>query len=129
MIDKNDPVVLVGEYTLPSGPSFDNYSIVIVHKSGKISEFGVDEVASIILQLETIINIQLKFGLCNSIKLASRVVFPPELEGHQLLKFEEPAFSLKEFFETVARFGLKRITIELTHEVNAYIQHCSNNAD
>ncbi|MBI2922815.1 MAG: hypothetical protein HYY18_17315 [Planctomycetes bacterium] len=79
----------IGEYTNQSGPVSDDYFLVLLtpHGSFEASFYacGRDE---FMRELREIFPGLLDFGLCNSADFQSRVLWPPELSGHELYRFQ-----------------------------------------
>ena len=81
-----DDLVCLAGYTTSAGPFADDYVLVFAGKDGLWREasfysFGQDEVIKL---LETKLGCSLALGLASSTTLASRIIWPKELEGHPL---------------------------------------------
>jgi hypothetical protein len=79
--------VVVGEYTIPAGPELDDYFLVTVDRLGNIKQIAMSEADACITQLEDRLGVRLRFGLNQSTDFASRVVYPPQLQGRPLIDF------------------------------------------
>ena len=114
-------VAVVGEYTTPTGPEFDDHFLVIVYRSGIHFAIPSQEAEVIIPKLEHAIGASVKYGLCNITDAASRIIFPPSLAEHPLLVFSYTPFSIRKLWKMIREFGLDEIHSNLTDEVKHYI--------
>ncbi|MBZ5549823.1 MAG: isoprenylcysteine carboxylmethyltransferase family protein [Acidobacteriia bacterium] len=79
-------LVCIAEYTTAAGPRADDYFLVFATKSGLYYEAAVycDGRDAAIDVLSEALGRTLKLGLIKSAEFASRVLWPPSLEGHPL---------------------------------------------
>jgi hypothetical protein len=108
---------LLGEWTTDHGPHCDDYFFAFI--SGRPAlwhEASVDANPQIMEQLEKEMGQPLRLGLVASTTFKSRVVWPPELQGHDLFNYTpqpRPAGLLNRFKDAI----LPLIYSELTQEV------------
>ena len=87
-------IVLVAEYTTNEGPVADDYYLVFVSATNGALHFatadfyaaGCPEAVNLLAKQW---GNQIEFGLIHSTDWASRVMWPPELAGHEYFEFRE----------------------------------------
>lgn len=115
------PIALIGEYTVPSGPAFDDHFLVVILQDGRTIEYPTEKIGEIISELQHVTKSRIELSLCNSTKAASRVIFPPELAGRKLYAFRETPLGLAGLLQAVFRFGVTEVSMQLTPEVEDYM--------
>src|SRR5215470_5494446 len=79
-------LTLVGEYTTNGGPWAEDYIFVFgFGRPPKFYEVPLRMVSPILPSLSASLGSALVPGLCNSTDWRSRVLWPPDLEGHPFL--------------------------------------------
>jgi hypothetical protein len=122
-------VAIVGEYTTPSGPYFDDHFLVVVLRSGKVLEYASSKaIDRMIPDLERAIGAKIEFRLCNRTDAASRVLFPSLFAEHPLFEFGEAPKGFFQFLKTIRNFGLTDISMRLTNELGEYIRSLGQEA-
>jgi hypothetical protein len=115
-------VFLFGEYTTDQGPVIDDWFMVFV-PAGKREWYeasvyaeGADQFRS---QLAAQLNVDTLYGeLASHTDYASRIIWPSQLAGRPLFKFEEVNMSL---WEKVVRLGCGQIRFSFSSDVEALI--------
>jgi hypothetical protein len=80
---------IVGEYTDPNGPYVDDYFFVFIARPEHYwyeASFYCDGSDQFLKELGQQLGAQISCGLVNSTDYNSRVMWPPEIEGMQLLE-------------------------------------------
>lgn len=89
------PIALIGEYTVPSGPAFDDHFLVVILQDERTSEYPTEKIGEIISELQHVTKSRIELSLCNSTKAASRVIFPPRISGAQALRLQGNALGAR----------------------------------
>ena len=121
-----DQIAAVGEYTVPSGPDFDDHFLVIVYRSEEWIAIPAQTALPIIPQIETAIGVKIQWGLANVTDAASRVMFPAGLAERPLLNFSRSKFGIRKLFKLIRSFGVDEIHSHLTDEVSQYIRRLAD---
>jgi hypothetical protein len=122
-------VAIVGEYTVPSGPYFDDHFLVIVTSSRKFAEIPSRMADEWIPALEGTIGMKISWGLCNRTDCASRVIFPPALAEHPVYEFSESPTGFWDFLKPGRHLGVTEMTKRLTKELEDYLQSLGHQCD
>lgn len=88
---------LIGEFTTPDGPAAEDLWFVFVAGDRWLeASLYAEGREELLAELGGRLGHELRAGLCNSVTLASRVLWPPRLEGHPLFDFvpEEKASTI-----------------------------------
>src|SRR5580658_444171 len=117
-----ESTVIVGEYTVPSGPYFDDHFLVIVLRSGRMLECTVGNAKNVISDLERAVGTKIVFQLCNRTDATSRVLYPSAFAEHPLFDFYREPNGFYRFFKAVRYFGVTEISKRLTRELAEYIR-------
>lgn len=120
-IDWNETAI-VGEFTTPGGPFFDDHFLVVVFRSGQLLELPAERTDEIIPLIEKATGAKIQFGLCNVTDAASRIIFPSALAEHPVFEFYQARTGFREVLRTIKRFGVTEISKRLTREVANYIR-------
>ena len=82
-------IAIIGEYTDASGPSLDDWFLVFVADSGEryTAPAYTAGLEGFLAQLERRFNAELRFGLCHSTELNSRIIWPPDICDEPLFRF------------------------------------------
>jgi hypothetical protein len=116
--------VVIGEYTTSAGPYLDDYFLVLVNRLGQMSDIPMGEAREAIEMLERRLGTRLRFQLNNSVDLASRVVYPPELEGSPLLDFNMRS-GVRAILEQLRNFGWQEVRKTMSDNVSIYLERIS----
>ena len=122
LTDKNDPVTIVGEYTTPSGPYFDDHFLVIILRSGKMLEYPSQKSECAIPILENILGIKINFRLSNRTDAASRVLFPIAFAEHPLFDFKTEIKGFHNLLKIIRHLGATEISMQITKELEEYLR-------
>jgi hypothetical protein len=119
-------VAVAGEFTVPSGPYFDDHFLVLVTNSRMIAEIPSHVADQWIPALEKATGTKVVWGLCNRTDCASRIIFPSALAEHPVFDFFSPPAGMWKFLKGLRHSGMREITKRLTKEVEDYIQSLGN---
>jgi hypothetical protein len=128
MIESSQPegiannVIVIGEYTIPSGPFGDDHYFVFVFESGEIIESTDDKADLMLENFENARGVKVVPQLSNQTEAASVILFPPTLEGKPLLDFKMESNGISRWISLIRNFGVERLSSDLTCEVRAYIR-------
>ena len=118
-------VAIIGEYTVPSGPTIDDHFLVVILRSGSLLEYPIGKAVQVAASLESALSIKIEYHLCNVANSASRIMFPPSLEDHPLFSFTGSVSGWNGVFRALLSFGVTEVTARPTKEVMDYL-HSSN---
>ena len=110
-----DRIRVVGEFTTSSWG--DDYFLVLVTDEGRWFEgsFYSENSAEFLLDLGEQVGAELKFGLCNSTELKSRVMWPTPIKDDPLFRFDNTAGTT--LLERFRLFLSPRVDLCLSSEV------------
>jgi hypothetical protein len=112
---------IIGEYTTCDGPWGDDYFVFLTREECFEASFyarGRDKVLS---ELKCRLQHELRTGLCHSTELASRILWPAQLEGHPLFNLvpKRPAGIIAR----LRQFISPGVELHFTHEVRKELNH------
>jgi hypothetical protein len=99
-------IAVVGEYTTASGPYDEDYFLVIIERDGRTTELPVAGVTPADhTWLEAALGLTIDFQLANRTDFTSRIIFPEELRGQPLFRFEKEKLTLTSFWRSLKLMG------------------------
>ena len=111
---------LVGEYTTDHGPFADDLFLIFIARNTKTwFEVSMHETEAPLAELSERLNYPLKHGLCNQTEFASRVIWPPALEGAPLFN-RTPKARGTGWLARAKDWILPTVAFDLTLQVKAY---------
>ncbi len=112
-----EEIRLVGEYTDDHGPVVDDYFFVFLTKDRYFgASFYADGRDAMLAELGRRLQHDLCTGLCHSTSLASRVLWPANLEGHPVYNLVPEARS-DSVWSRLRQWILPRVHMYFTDEV------------
>jgi hypothetical protein len=115
-------VAVIGEYTVPAGPYFEDHFLVIVFRSGQITEYSWAKAREIIPGLQDALRFEIVSRLCNVTKTASRIIFPAEMSERPVFDFYQSKWGVRKLLRAIRHFGVTEISKRLTWEVEDYLR-------
>ena len=89
-----EDIRLIGEYTTANGPYMDDYFLVFItslENGWYEASFYADGFEKVLEQLTAFLGEPVDAGLCNSAEFKSRIIWPPECAGRELLEVIPPS--------------------------------------
>ena len=114
-------VIVVGEYTTSSGPWADDYFLIVIRRSGRVSQFPVWKAHKVIRLLKQALGVEFKYELNSITEEASRVVYPMALEGRPLFNFTLRSDSFSGLSRLVRKLWIDWTDATLTREIESYV--------
>ena len=114
---------LIGEYTTDHGPFVDDLFLVFIAGSANTwLEVSIYETEVPLGELSERLGYPLKHGLCNQVEFASRVIWPPALEGEPLFN-RTPKPRGTGWFAPAKDWIIPIMTVDLTRQVKSYLSN------
>ncbi len=117
-----DRIQVMGEYTTSAGPDLEDYFLVFVCDRDTwyevpMSATGIDR---LLQSLSRHLESELSLNLVNSVELRSSVLWPSELKGEDLFRFED--FRPSGFLHSIAHLvGVRRVSFKLAEPLFDYL--------
>ena len=116
-------VRVIGEFTTANGPYVDDYFFLFV--TTDVSKWYCSSFYAIgrdkfLTELGQKLGHKLECGLCNSTKFKSRIMWPPNLEGHSVFE-SVPETPATNFLGKVRQKFLPKVQNQLTGEIRETI--------